>query len=1195
MFEKLKAVVSGAPVVPGQLTKLFEPLNKNNPDVAKVVVPYVAFGQDPAALMTVGANGAQAIDSQCLDWSGRKLLNPLAEKSDQLTADQWVRLGQVYALAPSMVTAAAKWPASVPVWFMTLLQKCQQSINKVSIWDPRFIQSVLASGGVDASQMPVIALTTFFNSFDGPYYYPDLVHRWADARDSDVAQRFVAFVQANVDEVPPALAVTNAANRVAIAKWLRLYPQLIPPLAPTLGEWAISTAKTVREAAVDLIAGLSEPLRSQTLAVALDQGTPANLAQVVNQAARMGEAGQSLLRGALGQGRGGKRDELLSAALDRSEVVATTPDVAIAVPPAPPLDVTPVGDDFVNRLQAIVARRVESLQKSVSSDPKNNWQKKQLDIWRSMDRGYCQAVRAWLNGQGPQPKNTNQIENSAADLSVPLSAAVRFALYMQKNDRLQRLTLHTWTLRRVAGTNYDLRTLAEALQRAGAADAIGDVGGAMFGWNGLEGRAPQDVWPFFAEHPERLDQALGLTPRLATQRYEPDWVGIALKILQMFPVLPTKYVPVLAQYATGEGKTYRRTAQQLLETQTNAVAIAVQTLSNGKGEVRAAGASWLGRIGDPGAVQPLRDALAKEKREQPQAAMLNALGVLGDDISAHLTPQALATAAKKGLAAKPPAGMEWLPLDALPACRWADGTPVDTATIRWWATLAVKLKDPLGAGLIPLYVSLLDEPSRQALGTFALDAWIARDTQTASDEDCRAYATANVDARYNQYQDWAKRYPQYYATQAAMTKDQVFDELRREKGGQYLGSAIGEKGLLALTVGAPGHNVYAAAQRYIRDHGQRRAQVEALVTAASGNPDPAAIQLVLSVARKFKQETVRLKAAALAEDIAERSGWTMDELADRTIPTAGFDDTGVLQLSYGPRTFTGRIARSPKTGAFTISVFNPDGKPITALPKPGVSDDEAVAGESRKQLTTSKKELGQVVTLQTSRLFEAMCLERTWDATSWREYLLDHPVMSHLVSTLVWQAHDGQTDKLFRPSDGELVDIDDDAYTLGDDASVSLAHVATITSDEANLWRAHLSDYQVEPLFNQFDAVAPLVLGDVSAIDDHKGWLSDTFAIRGRATKRGFQRGAAEDGGCFYEYYKSLPGARLRVVIEFTGSYMPEEQMAAAVTDLAFERDGRRLPLRDVPKILLAESYADYVFIAQAGVFDKDWESKSGI
>jgi hypothetical protein len=431
-----------------------------------------------------------------------------------------------------------------------------------------------------------------------------------------------------------------------------------------------------------------------------------------------------------------------------------------------------------------------------------------------------------------------------------------------------------------------------------------------------------------------------------------------------------------------------------------------------------------------------------------------------------------------------------------------------------------------------------------------------------------------------------------------MTKDQVYEQLRREKAGEYLGSAIADKGVLSLTVGAPGHVAYALTQRYIRDHGQRRAQVEALIVAASGNDDPAAIQLVLSVARKFKQETVRQRAAELAQDIAERSGWSLDELADRTIPTAGFDEDGLLRLDFGPRCFTGRITRSAKTAAFTIALFNPDGKPVAALPKPGASDDAAVASEARKQLTSSKKEIAQVVGLQTSRLFEAMCLGRTWDGASWREFLLGHPVMKHLVATLVWQVrdHDGATAyRLVRPTiEGEVLDVDDEPVEVADSSRVGLAHRATITADEAGRWQASLGDYQVTPLFGQFEAVAPPLAAGATQIDDHQGWLSDSFAIRGRATKRGYTRGSAEDGGWFCQYLKALPGASITVVVEFTGSVLPEELIPAAVTVLYFEQEGRRLPLADVPPILLAEAYADYVAIAQAGAFDPKWEDKSG-
>ena len=1194
MFDKLKNALGDASS--SEVARLFKKLTNDHPTVAEPVIAYVS-GANPAALMSLPAGAGSAIESCCTGrWSVTGALKPLVRNPERLTGDQWVRVGQVYALGDNMQNKAKTWPPTAPDWLIALQLCRREATDEAFIWDATFLTTVLATAGVASDAQPLAVLATFFNSLDESY--PDPVSQWAKAnRSADQGARiqaFVAFVWAHVDQVPQALTGASAANKAQTARWLKLFPQLTPPLAPMLAEWAVSSAKTVREEAVGLILGMDETLRQQTLSSALAQGTAAGLGTVVDQLAVMGEAGQAIMQAGLGTG--GKKDEMIEAALQRSLTVAATPDVAIEVPPTPPVDNTPLGIDSTDKLQGIIERWRTQTEASLKEHPQWTFYKDQLKKASKLDRARCEAIRAWLNGDGPQVGDfvKEMPYTVMQSMSLPLAAAARFSAV--KNG--DKVVLDEWRLRMVGGRDYDLRSLVEALRQAGVTDPIGDVAKAMFSWFALEGRRNADVWPFFAEHPERLDWALGLVapPQGVTWAYG-DAVSLAMHILAMFPSLPARYAPALAKFAAGTGKTYRLTAQQMLAGQPNVVALAVQTLSDGNGDVRAAGAAWLARLGDKSAVDPLRAALAKEKREAPQAAMLNALAVLGDDVSAHLTPAVLLDAAKKGLAAKPPAGMDWFPLDGLPSVSWADGAPVDTDILRWWCVLAVKLKDPLGAGLIPLYVSLLDEPSRETLGKFVLDAWVAQDTRQPSDEECRAFAAAHTDRDYDDYQQYFKRMPtsEYAARYAAKTKDQIFEERRRQKAAEYAGSAIGEKGLLALTVGAPGHYVFAAMQRYIRDHGQRRAQVEALITAASGNPDPSAIQLVLSVARKFKQESVRLKAVELAEGIAERTGWSMDELADRTIPTAGFDESGVLVLDYGPRQFTGRIARSAKTGAFTINVFNPDGKPITALPKPSASDDEETANESRKQLTTSKKELTQVAGLQSSRLFEAMCTERTWDGASWREYLLAHPVMAHLISTLVWQVR-GADGALFRPTvDGELLDVNDEPVVLADDARVGLAHAATVTPDEADAWRKNLADFDVTPLFNQFDSVTPQVDGDATKIDDHKGWLSDSFAIRGRATKRGFARGQAEDGGSFFEYIKNLPGVGIKVIVGFTGAWVPEEQIAAAVTELSFEKNGRPMPLGDVPKILLAESYADYVYIAEAGAFDKDWESKSSL
>jgi len=1184
----------------GRILALFSGFDKEQNELTNTLARYIESGDNPSALMNIGPNEARQLDSCMHLWqpAGRSL-GALVKKPGGFTVDQWARLGQVLALADTMVQRSTDWPQAVPAWFMSLQVARAYAGDEVAAWDIDFVQKVLTAGGVTPQDIPRMTVAAFFSQIAVGRWWYVLNHEAQHEHGQTCPQcektagkpaAMGAFVLANIDQVPPALSALAAPVRVDALKWLQLFPNLMPPLAPSLSGWAVGTSKTVREAAVALIAGLDEPLRSRTLSDALDLGTAANLGTVIDQLAVMDAAGREIMQAGLGSG--GKKEELLQAALQRSQTVAATPEVTLEVPPAPPVDNTPLGEDFTDKLEGMLDKWRAQTEATFKAHP--NWTyKDQLKRAAKLDRAYCEALRAWVNGTGPQVSRIDEWPFQVLQsLSLPLAAAARFSVEKSGNSA----TLNFWRLRMVGGRDYDLRTLAEAVKQAGVTDPVEKVSEAMFSWYGLEGRRDDDVWPFFAEHPERLDQALGLIARSnETRSYVGDDVGVALHVLRMFPSLPARYAPALAKFAAGTGKTYRRTAQEMLAGQPNVVALAVQTLGDGSGDVRAAGAAWLARLGDKSAVDPLRAALAKEKQEAPQAAMLNALSVLGDDISAHLTPAVLLAAAKKGLAAKPPTGMDWFPLDGLPSISWTDGTPVDTDILRWWCVLAVKLKNPLGAGLIPLYVGLLDGPSRETLGKFVLDAWIAQDTRTVPDEECRTFAAARTDRRYDELQLWFKRMPESEdaARHAALTKDQIFEDFRRKKATEYAGSAISEKGLLALTVGAPGHYVFAAVQRYIRDHGQRRAQVEALITTTSGNPDPSAVQLVLSVARKFKQESVRLRAVELAEGIAERTGWSMDELADRTIPTAGFDESGVLVLDYGARQFTGRIARSPKTGAFTINVFNPDGKPITALPKPGASDTEEVANESRKQLTTSKKELTQVAGLQTSRLFEAMCTERTWDGASWREYLLGHPVVVHLISTLVWQVRGGA---LFRPTvDGELLDGNDEPVVLADDARVGLAHAATVTPDEADAWRKNLADFDVTPLFNQFDAVTPQVDGDATKIDDHKGWLSDSFAIRGRATKRGFARGQAEDGGSFYEYVKNLPGVGIKVIVGFTGSWVPEEQLTAAVTELTFEKNGRPMPIGDVPKILLAESYADYVYVAEAGAFDKDWETKSDL
>ena len=122
------------------------------------------------------------------------------------------------------------------------------------------------------------------------------------------------------------------------------------------------------------------------------------------------------------------------------------------------------------------------------------------------------------------------------------------------------------------------------------------------------------------------------------------------------------------------------------------------------------------------------------------------------------------------------------------------------------------------------------------------------------------------------------------------------------------------------------------------------------------------------------------------------------------------------------------------------------------------------------------------------------------------------------------------------------------------------------------------------------------LLNDID-IGERLGWVSDAFTLRGAFGKLGYQRAQAEDGGIFDHYYKEFGGAGMRVVIHFSGNALPEDNLPAALKQLSFERlsgpwKQRAMAPAQVPPVLLAEAYNDYLAVAAHGAFDADWEAK---
>jgi hypothetical protein len=389
---------------------------------------------------------------------------------------------------------------------------------------------------------------------------------------------------------------------------------------------------------------------------------------------------------------------------------------------------------------------------------------------------------------------------------------------------------------------------------------------------------------------------------------------------------------------------------------------------------------------------------------------------------------------------------------------------------------------------------------------------------------------------------------------------------------------------------------------FLKDHGSRVSQAKALLDMLAGNPSKAALQVVLAAARRTKQRTVQEHAGILVGIIAERRGWTTEELADRTIPTGGFDDSGVLELDCGrDRTYSLRLGEVD-----ALLLLNPEGKEVKALPAPRLDEEKPVIDAAKKLVSTARKEVKQVFAAQRERLHEAMCLGRRWKAEDWETFIARHPLVGRLAQRLIWIGLDEQDRPRgsFRPlGDGSYSNAADEAVDLAAFAQVQLAHRSLLDAKSIDAWQRHLADYEVAAPFDQIGRELP-VLADTQRsaheIRDREGWMIETFKLRGAATKLGYVRGSAVDGEWFMTYERPYRAAGIVAELEFTGSSLPEKNVPAALTTLSFRRvrggsdHGPAIELSKVPPVLLAECWQDLRDIAAKGSgFDADWRNKA--
>jgi hypothetical protein len=661
----------------------------------------------------------------------------------------------------------------------------------------------------------------------------------------------------------------------------------------------------------------------------------------------------------------------------------------------------------------------------------------------------------------------------------------------------------------------------------------------------------------------------------------------ALELLSLFPALPREaLMPVLAA-AVGEGRKPRVLAQKLLRDAQGIDDALIGFLADKRQAVRANAAALMGQRRNTAMVAPLEKRLKTETADATRAAIISAISMLGGDTSRYLGKETLTAEAREWQAKLKADDLDWLDIATAPALAWRDGTPVPTDVLDGWLRFAVKLKQPVGNPLFDLYLDQLAPGDAIKLGEWLMLGWLAYDTMRRPRDELQKEALADASATM-------QRYPSMYGKQ---TLEDVAAFFLANKLAGYPFSGLDAKGVLALARRAPAPLAAKAIARYLKEHGKRVAQARLLVDLLADMGEPETIQVLVATATRFKQKSVREAAEQLVQTLADERGWTTDELADRSVPTGGLEEGGAMTLEVGQEAaeYTVRLASD-----LSLVLLNPQGREVKALP---AGEDDA-SKEARMVLADARKTVKTVVTQQQNRLYEAMLSRRTWPRAAWRADLLEHPIVGRLAERMIWRGlnAEGEAAMVFRPTpEGELVLANGDPITLDDVITIDIAHSALLSADDRAAWAAHLTDFEVPALVNQIGR--PLLAPGAgesmrTTVTERKGWLMENFKLRGAATKLGYERGPAEDGGSFGFYRKLFVGAGLQAQITFTGSYLPEGNIPVAIIGLLFlEGTGnsygaREIELTKVPPLILSECWNDYREIAANGTYDEAWRSK---
>ncbi len=235
------------------------------------------------------------------------------------------------------------------------------------------------------------------------------------------------------------------------------------------------------------------------------------------------------------------------------------------------------------------------------------------------------------------------------------------------------------------------------------------------------------------------------------------------------------------------------------------------------------------------------------------------------------------------------------------------------------------------------------------------------------------------------------------------------------------------------------------------------------VNALAAMPGLDGVAQLSRLAGRVKYDVARRLIEKAMNEAAERNQVSRDDLEAMAVPAFGLNAAGVRMERAGDCEARLTISRE---GASLI--WSRDGKALKSAPA-SVKEEHA---ELLKDLNRSVKEMDGQISAQRSRLERQLISEGTCSFERWKPWYLDHPLVSHFATRLIWEFEEGGETRTAIPlqgseGQGNLVDWAGHVVQPSKQARVRMWHpirsgVQTILS-----WRCWLEDHQVRQPFKQ--------------------------------------------------------------------------------------------------------------------------------